>query len=496
MPHWASRLRLAATAGLGAAALAGGCADASQLADEILTGATSAGASTDLIAKLSESLAQPEIALFSDTADSQGSTAAPAFGEDAALYAGVPVEDIGEDPLDDELVPGAIARGGLAGEFFNDDPAADSFSSPGEFRGRWFSSSGEPNGLLRGRYHPLPPEDVPPGLVGAGVFEGRFADPDGRVHGLLRGRYGRDREGRSLFFGRWLDRHDRLIGLLRGHWEDIPDTGGGEFRGHWAAFNLCREIESSLPGEDGGGDAELEAALDALTADGVDPDTAFEDQPAVGDPNEPPIVEEPDVRLHGGPPCVDPTGPHGFLRGWHRPIPPDPNQPDVRRGVLRARWHSFNGRISGRLLGHYAAHADAGLAPADHDAGAQDGGQTAIDDPQATGAAEGEPPLARTLGVFRFRYENRNGEIRGYAHGEYGVSANGVGVFRGRYFSPDGEPRGVIRGRWDNAPDRPGGPLFGVWAGIDLGDDGEIIADSGATDGDARPGAGVRPVRP
>jgi hypothetical protein len=482
-------LRLAAAAGLGAAALAGGCTDSSQLAQDILTGGTSTGSATDLMAKLGETLAQPEIDLFADSTDSRASTVAPAFGEDSSLYAGVPFEDIGEDPLGDELVPGAVARGGLTGEFLNDDPAGDSFSSPGDFRGRWFSSNGDLDGLLRGRYHPLPPDDVPPGLVGAGVFEGRFADPDGRVHGLLRGRYGRDRDGRSLFFGRWLDRHDRLIGLLRGHWEDIPDSGGGEFRGHWAAFNLCREIESSLPGEEGSGDAELEAALEALVASDVDPDAAFEDQPPLGDPNEPPVFEEPDVRLHNGPPCVDPTGPHGFLRGWHRPIPPDPNHPDVRRGVLRARWHSANGRISGHLFGHYAAHADAGLAPGGDEAGVPDGGQAEID-PQPTVAAEGEPPLARTLGVFRFRYENRSGEIRGYAHGEYGVSANGVGVFRGRYFSPDGEPRGIIRGRWDNVSDRPGGPLFGVWAGMDFGDDGELVADRGTA---SAPRAETRP---
>ncbi len=474
-----------------ATVVAGGCPNATEQIEQLIDQGADALTANQVFQQLSADLASETAPV--GNAELMALFAAPddaTFGESAALFETVAYEEIApENDGDGEpLLAGvAIARGSLAGEFTNDQPGQSSFESPGVFRGRWFASSGAVEGLLRGEYRPLRGDDLPPGLTGAGAFQGRYVNDSGDLRGVLRGRYGRSESGEAFFFGRWHDRHDRVVGLLRGRWNDRPDTGGGRFEGHWAAFDVCRQVQA-LDGAEEPAGIDLEAELERLVAANPDVDAAFERDPIVLDANEPPVAEEIDPQLHGGPPCIDPGRPSGFLRGWHRPLPRDPNRPDVREGVIRARWHAANRRVGGRLVGHYVSVArTSDGAQVEDGSGASDeplGGAEALYEP---GVAEGEgdgDPIVEKLGVLHARYRSRNGVIRGHVRGEYGITSDGVGVFRGRYFTVDGERRGVIRGRWDDAPNRPGGPLFGTWSGVDFGEEDEGGDDSG----DGEPG--------
>lgn len=321
----------------------------------------------------------------------------------------------------------------------------------GVLRGRWFSANEELAGVFRGRYRPASPDHLPAGIVAGGTFRAKYVDRDGRFRGFMRGKYGRSENGRSLFYGYWRDRHHRIVGVLKGHWDEEPDTNGGTMAGRWIAFNVCDEADS-LP------DVDIsEEDLSDLEA------PVSEDIPAkAGDPEQgEPLDAEIDLHLADVPPCIDPGRPFGFLRGWHRPLLSDAPA-DVGKGILRGHWRGVRGLVAGTLLGRYKQLPHV------------------ADDP----AAEVVGP--HVIGVFAGRYVNYSGEIRGHIRGQYGVSVHGVGVFRGKYYNADDEEMGVIRGRWANHPHRPGGPFFGVWHGLELYDSpGDDLADDAANaDGD------------
>ncbi len=333
------------------------------------------------------------------------------------------------------------AHGGLAGRFVSDEPGANSDESGGTFRGRWYAADGTVIGVLRGEYQPVDPNSLPPGIAGGGVFHGTYLDNEGNFRGELRGRYGHRANGPGRFFGRWLDHDGRLIGVLGGHWTDDPETDGGTFQGRWAALNICSEADA-LP--DGGIDQMTPAEADQLPNTLVLDESAIQsaDQLDLGDVQTTDITDEPDLAIGDGtPPCIDPSKPFGFFRGWHAPASADdPNNPGPPHGVMRGHWRAANLQIHGDVLGRWRATQP---------------------------PSPGGPHL---LGEFRARYLDADGNIRGTLQGVYGVGPHGIGVFRGRYFNLDDEPLGVIVGRWDNAPGRPGGPLFGIWAGVDFPD--------------------------
>lgn len=421
--------------------------------------------SEDVLAVLGETLSADEIEDAQFSGESRSVIVGEATAAETSAVASiddVAFEDIDVDPtdvFDDVLVDdGGLVRahGGLAGRFINDRPDGTSDEVGGVFRGRWFSAEGEVRGIVRGEFRPLPPGKLPPGLAGGGVFNGRYIDSDGQFRGFLRGRYGHRAAGRGFFFGRWLDRYNRLVGIVEGHWDEEENAGGGVFRGRWASFNICDEA-ASMP------DSEIELmspvdvdAIDALAL--TDVAVAQARSLDLSQANDVEVADEPDVAFdEQGPPCIDPDAPYGFLRGWYRAVRPqipgdpndpddpndpnDPNAPEPRHGLMHGHWLSMNAAIGGRLLGRWAA---------------VDG------DP-------GEGP--RVLGHFHARYVSRSGEIRGSIHGAYGVSEHGLGVFRGRYFDVEGTPLGVLAGRWASAPNTPGGPFFGMWAGVDFGDE-------------------------
>lgn len=414
----------------------------------------------DVFAVLGETLSAGEMndAQFSSEVQSVEVTGAltPETGSSSmdATAEAVPFDAIDLDPNDvigDTLVRGGLIRshGGLAGRFVNDDPNANSDEVGGEFHGRWFSAEGEVRGVVRGEFRPATPDNLPPGLAGGGVFNGRYIDSDGHFRGFLRGRYGHREGARGFFFGRWLDRNHRLVGVVKGHWDEEPGAGGGMFRGRWAAFNICDEA-ASMP----------ESDLENLSPDTVDAvagltltDAALTQAEGVdiAPADDVEILDETDVGADVDGPCINPDAPYGFLRGWYRPVRPqddpndpgdpnDPNAPGPRHGVMRGHWYSVSGRIGGRLLGRWVA----------------------IDEEPGDGP--------RVLGHFNAHYLSRSGEIRGSIHGAYGVSEHGLRIFRGRYFDADGEPLGAMAGRWGAAPNRPGGPFFGMWVGVDFGD--------------------------
>ncbi len=327
------------------------------------------------------------------------------------------------------------ARGGLAGVYFNEDPTRPG----GQFHGRWFAANGDPIGTLGGHYRPVPPDELPPGIVAGGVFEGRFVDSDGNYRGTIRGRYGHRAGQPGLFFGRWFDRNNQLIGILGGRWIDEPETDGGVFRGHWAAINFCDEAgdlsENLIPVPPA---VDPEAGDDVMPSDEQSLDLA--DQLLAEEVESTDIFEQPDLQFGDGDvPCVPPDAHFGFLRGWHvEADPPDPNVPGPH-GVLRGHWRDARGVLHGHFVGRWRA------LPPDH-----------------------EPGPVR--GTFRARWVDEEGNIHGTLTGVYGVGRHGLGVFRGRYFDADGQPLGVMFGRWGEAPDRPGGPMFGVWIGVDFPD--------------------------
>jgi len=353
----------------------------------------------------------------------------PNFGESDVLYAVEPEEldaattDI---PADLSEIDGPVARGTLAGHFINDRPDSDSAHSSGVFRGQWLDSAGGVVGVVRGEYRPVRPENLPDGLVGGGRLHGRIIDPDGRFAGAVRGHYGLTAEGRSFFAGRWEGRLGRLIGRFWGLWLDDPNVNGGTFAGRWVAFNLCDEI-ATLPeypfesGDFGGLEPADEAAPAALP---VPAEIATPDDTEL--PAELNLIDGPQ---NDWPDCIDPNAARGTLRGWHAPY----RDPEQLGGTLFAHWRNANGRIVGALVGRY----------------------------------EPPPDDQRLNGVFYGKYVDLTGRFRGFARGAYGRSNNGVGVFRGRYFNRAGEVKGVMLGHWADHPRRPGGPFVGFWAGRD-----------------------------
>jgi hypothetical protein len=428
-----------------ATVLIGGCPDVARLAD---VGPTPTEPK-EVFRILGETVSTAELNSMRFSEQTQLALDEPAnFGEAEVLFQTVPFEDIelSEDAILSEVSVTddgglVIAHGGLAGRFLNDIPDSHSDLSSGCFRGRWFSANGEVRGVVRGEYRPLPPENLPPGLAGGGIFHGKYIDIEGRFRGFLRGRYGHRPDRPGYFFGRWLGRHQQLIGVLGGRWQDDPNFNGGTFRGRWAAFNICDEADSLLEMEPNSTEELSADILAELSADDEELDrlATANDLRASDDVS---VLDEPDVVLAGGPPCIEPGAPYGFLRGWHRPQPPeDPNEPGPPHGVFHGRWRAANGDVLGRLAGRYVA----------------------IDEPPQ------EPPLPGVRGHFRGRYVGSSGNIDGFLLGVYGGSPHGLAVFHGRYFDVDGNPLGVLRGRWHDAPQQPGGPFFGGWVGVNFG---------------------------
>ncbi|MBU0639665.1 MAG: hypothetical protein KKB50_12430 [Planctomycetes bacterium] len=376
------------------------------------------------------------------------------FGEQAEAFTEVAptaVELTEEEALaeaETEFGGRAADWGRLAGRYVHDIPNSTSDASGGLFRGQWFSHDDEPQGVLRGEFGPLP-DGWPVGLASGGRFRGKFIDDTGQFRGLLRGFYGHTYGGRTLFFGHWIDRHNRLVGILKGHWTDEPETEGGTFAGWWVAFNICDKADTLPEFEfetaDFGGFAATAEVLDATET--IDPDATE-------------LADEPDLQLQRAADdfCIDPTTPHGFLRGWHAPGH-SPNETEAAsdgNGWLRGHWRTRNGNAVGVLLGRYEALAD-------DDSAALAVGNRA----SASGETIAGRRHAHRLGVFYAKYVDEEGQFRGFIRGTYGWGTHGVAVFRGHYYNDAGEQLGILRGRWDNAPQQLGGPFLGVWAGID-----------------------------
>jgi len=378
------------------------------------------------------------------TADVSTDDEEPYFGEDESLYAEPAPDQAVALPAESALIEararsgaGPLVHGRLAGRFWNDLPDSTSDESGGVFRGRWYSADGELQGVLRGRYEPAPPDELPDTLAGGGIFYGKYIDLEGHFRGILRGRYGHGPLGRGLFFGYWLDRNHRLVGVLKGHWQDEPAANGGTFAGRWVAFDICEEV-ASLPehefeeGDFGGFDASDEVL------DGIEPDEAAAESPEAED----------DLARLIEPPCIDPDQPFGFLGGWHAPYPPeqaeDTSAPPPG-GWFRGRWRDAAGVVVGVLKGRYEP-----IAP-----------------PPPEQDAAPPPPGPHKLGVFYGKYVDTTGQFRGFVRGVYGRSVHGLGVFRGHYYNANGQEKGILFGRWDNHPFKPGGPFFGVWNGQD-----------------------------
>lgn len=324
-----------------------------------------------------------------------------------------------------------IEHGRLGGQFVCDDPNSDSYSSAGSFAGRWVGADGQEICTIEGRFEPLPPDEVPPLLAGAGVFEGRLLDPNGVEQGILRGRYGHRAEGPGRFFGRWFDVDEHLRGVLKGFWHDLAGTGGGKFAGRWAAFNICEEVATLPafefePGDVGGLDElEIEAGLPVVVA-GAGLEAAV-DADGLG------------VRgaLPDEPPCIDPNTPHGYVGGRYRPH--DPNDPNaLGDGILRGRWRGPAGHMLGFVRGYYEA----------------------IDQETEDGP--------HVMGRFYAKYTAADGTLLGYVRAAYGRGLHGVGVFRGEYLDLNKEKRGEVQGRWRHVLGRPGGAWRGVWYGAEL----------------------------
>jgi len=364
----------------------------------------------------------------------------------------------------------------------NDHPDSTSDSSGGIFRGHWFAAVGPVQGVFRGQYRPLGPDELPDGIRGGGVFHGRYVDNEGKFRGFLRGRYGHGGDGRGLFIGRWLDRHERFVGVLKGHWRDEPEVNGGTLAGRWAAFNVCDEADS-LPevhfedGDFGGFDASDEPVdIDGMTATDLavgvngtflrvadDGGDAIDDALEVDEPLDPDVVDigqEPDLRHGEDVFCLDPARPHGFLRGWHTPFPPDGER--LGDGWFRGHWRTAEGDIVGVLFGRWE-YRD---APDDQPEGNLE--EEMVADGDGHNAPPSAQPHGRRHGVFYGKYVSRSGVFRGFVRGVFGEGHHNLGVFRGRYFNAEEEAKGVLRGRWSNAPGQLGGPLFGAWSGVRL----------------------------
>ena len=392
-----------------------------------------------------------------------------------------------------------VMHGGLSGRFEyhsdgDDDDASESDREGdadsaregpqgGELRGRWFSADGEVAGHIRGRFRAMPEDELAEGLAGGGSFHAKLVDLDGRFLGFLKARYGHTEGEGDVFFGHWLDRHHRMLGVLRGHWNVDSESGGGEFAGRWAALNLCDEVQSLPHGdfepddfggiepddvdpqvlEDEANDEEIdeEDEQDDEEGDDVDGDDEADDGDDEGDESDGDEKDGDALRArmrddraerdfdlgdrHGDlafddePRCVDASAPWGYLAGFHRPARPDARESGRfdnggGDGIFFARWRSATSRLSGFVLGHYQM---------DEQTEPQDG--------------------PRIVGRFYGKHVDRQGRFRGYIRGVFGRSVHGVAVFRGRYFDADRQPVGELFGRWSRDPRHAGGPLFGVW---------------------------------
>ncbi|MCH8806093.1 MAG: hypothetical protein IH986_08395 [Planctomycetes bacterium] len=426
------------------------------------------------------------------------------FGEDEDLFDGAAPDDIevsDQEAVDEGATPDGgrpTAIGGLAGRFRNDEPDSSSDTSPGVFRGRWFDGDDNPRGVVRGVYRPMPPESLPKELIGGGKFHGKIIGPEGRFLGRLRGRYGHARDGSGMFYGRWFDRHDRLIGALKGYWRDEEGQNGGRFAGRWTAFSVCAESDS-LPevdfekGDFGGvDDADVELESDELLdTDDVD------------------LMDEPDVELadEREKSCFAPAHVRGLVRGRHMPFEADAESDAEAEegGWVRARMYDADGEPVGAIIGRWESKRGRGPDGRDEDADedereendeheadtedADDRDDLDADDEndeQAGDADEIKHPRdrrknrgkSRVNGVFYGKYVDLEGNFRGFVRGVWGKGHHGVGAFHGRYFSGNGEEKGVLRGRWDNHPEQPGGPMFGVWFGLDFAPDADPSQDT------------------
>lgn len=141
-------------------------------------------------------------------------------------------------------------------------------------------------------------------------------------------------------------------------------------------------------------------------------------------------------------PNADP-GPiiHGKLAGrfWSN----DPNTgSDHAGGLLRGQWLNHTGDPVGTIHGHYHP-----LPLGDLPGGLTGGG------------------------VFRGRYFDDQGELRGLLRGRYGHGPEGRALFFGRWYDQANHLVGVLRGTWTDDPNTPGGHFAGRWAGFNLCDE-------------------------
>ncbi len=399
---------------------AGTPAGAAGTATESPVGETAAIKDEDVFKILQETAAADTTVTPEETADE-----APYFGEDPAAYDDAEGGSESEDVSVADDVGGLDAdvpagHGRLHGQYRHDLPDATSDTVGGVFRARWRSADGLERGVMRGEYWPLPAGEMPLGLLGGGVFHGKYIDAKGVFRGVVRGCYGHGVAGRRLFFGHWIDATGQFVGVLKGHWRDEPGTGGGHLWGRWAAFNICDETEAlpdvAFAPDDFGGLTATDENLDTFGDDGGDVVLAV----------------QPDVVNADGPPCIDPDTPHGFLHGWHREFA-DPNVPG---GWLLGRWRTADGNLVGYLIGRFEP-----VPPTSVETGAQ------------------------VAGKFYGKYVSLTGHFHGFIRGAYGRTKHKLDVFRGQYFGFDGVLKGELRGRWAGAPQRPGGPFFGVWYG-------------------------------
>lgn len=256
---------------------------------------------------------------------------------------------------------------------------------------------------------------------------------------------------------------------------------------------ICNESDG-LQAADTGPDPQTQAEQDALeskldgliaaeTGASADMFAGVEDEISENG-----VDQEPDVVESDGP-CIANAG---FIRGWHvRGLPDgfDPNTP--ADGVWRARWRDVTAQHHGYVHGLWM-HRE---PPTDDPNGITDPNgppdPNAPVDPNAPAPGpDGGMHHPRVLGTFVGRVFNDNDQPIGVIRGVYGFGRHRIGVFHARFFDLDDQPAGVLRGRWDNAPGRRGGPLFGTWVRIDGSGAGGTGGDSGAAGTGGDSGAG------
>jgi len=95
-------------------------------------------------------------------------------------------------------------------------------------------------GFVRGRWHALAPN--------VSAYLGVVLNADGEIVGHMRGIAGQRRDGRPVFFGKWINREGQFRGLLAGSYTDdtvfakLIDRGGteGEFTARYRAGESLR----------------------------------------------------------------------------------------------------------------------------------------------------------------------------------------------------------------------------------------------------------------